>query len=182
MGTLRRQCVSPARLLACLLNLVVFCLAAACSRSPDGEQVDSSSPIVVRIHEQSVRTSALSAALPAYPIQSTACGVAVAAFELQPDGQVLTRTILEAPDEDTRRSLEQALETWRFRPIGDAQDTERGVVFSGKVTFYFVNFSGRPEDGWVVAGLDAPNISRCTSRTSDVPRVAGVASNLPKPA
>lgn len=74
-------------------------------------------------------------------------------------------SILEAPDRSTRHSVESALKLWRFSPWerdGKSQ-LEEGVI-SGKLTFYFVNFSEGRGKGKVFYSAEAPNISQCVSR------------------
>lgn len=143
---------------------------------------DAATPKVTsRMHERSLRDAALSAVQPAYPSNSTACGVGVAQFELDANGRVLALRILQAPDKESRDLLASALHSWKFGEVGFPEDLQRGVIFTGKVTFYFVNLAGSPGDGHVVSGTDAPNISTCVwSKFRDEARTTSFSTIAPQ--
>ena len=104
---------------------------SGCTRSED-------LPKPVTTSERRMHELATLSALPQYPANSSACGVAVVYVTLGKGGNVLTSSILEAPDGLTKHSVESALRQWRFGPRNEADRFDLNQYrISGKLTFYF---------------------------------------------
>lgn len=116
------------------------------------------------MHEMSLRGRVAHMKVPAYPENSTACGVAVAQFEIGTAGQIYSHRILTAPDGATRVALENALAEWRFSPLTGVRDSDMASHFVGKLTFYFVNVSGDVNEAKVYSAQDAPFVGDCVLR------------------
>ena len=111
----------------------------------------------VRMSESNYRQEILEHRMPAYPptsLERGTEGVAVASIIAGLDGRVESVELLQAPDEETGRAVQQALEHWVFHPVR-ANNTEDGAWASRRVesrmTFYFrivdgVGFVQNPAD------------------------------------
>lgn len=139
-----------------ILTVLTLALVAC-----DGSSVSNKPELVTRLHEESLYFLATALTLPVYPPNSTACGVAVAAFKLDSAGHVISHQVLQAPDASSRDSLRRALGAWKFSVINDSKTSNKNAVFEIKFTVYFVNFSRRLGEGYVATAMMAPNISGC---------------------
>jgi TonB family protein len=93
---------------------------------------------MLRVHENHLRTKALSSVMPKFPAKARkakATGVAVSRITVDESGQVIAVEILEAPHPSIGDELTQTLFKWRFTPF-----VMRGKLYRarGKLTFYFV--------------------------------------------
>jgi rhodanese-related sulfurtransferase len=93
----------------------------------------------VKLAESTLRKSATNSPQPAYPsgsLRRGATGVAVAAIFITADGRVRQVNILQAPDDDIRRTLVTTLSTWTFSPV-QLQSTRSAVPAFGRLVFYY---------------------------------------------
>ena len=99
---------------------------------------------VVMVGEDGIRRSASKTVMPDYPEASKkrrSKGVAVVGVQYDGDGTVELVNVLEAPDEEIKNAVSEAVKQWRFR-----KSTYRGEPLSvrGKLTFYFsIDQAGR---------------------------------------
>lgn len=96
-------------------------------------------PGTIRVHENHLRTKALSSILPKFPAKARkakASGVAVGRITIDESGRVVAVEILESPHPAIEEEVKRALFQWRFTPF-----TVKGIARRtiGKLTFYFVN-------------------------------------------
>lgn len=112
------------------------------------------------MHERSLYQLATVITMPTYPVGSSACGVAVGEVHLDGAGNVVRLAVLEAPDQATRDAMLRSMSVWRFAEINSESDSQPSL-FSAKLTMYFVNLTGNPDDGFVASSFGAPNISDC---------------------
>lgn len=86
-----------------------------------------------------LRSRAIARRLPVYPpgaIARRVTGTAVAAIEVDRDGQVRVLEILESPDADISDAVRTALAAWRFPPIRTSTSGEPVTTVS-RLVFYF---------------------------------------------
>lgn len=99
---------------------------------------------VVMVGEDGIRRSASKTVMPDYPEASKkrrSKGVAVVDVQYDGDGTVELVNVLEAPDEEIKNAVSEAVKQWRFK-----KSTYRGEPLSvrGKLTFYFsIDQAGR---------------------------------------
>ncbi len=141
----------------CLAGTTLAALVGAVAACSNGKVAAD----VLTFSERELRSHAVVKAVPQYPADSHACGVAVSQIALDGNGMVLRRTILQAPDEKTQRAVKLALEQWRFQAI-DVARRDR-VQYIGKLTFYF-----KPGNAGTASRAydpsDTPNIADCIDR------------------
>ncbi len=92
----------------------------------------------IRVAEISLRRAANRIVMPVFPKASEAnkvTGVAVAQIEFNAQGEVDKAEVLEAPDEQIKLAVAEAVKQWRFQPQQFDNETVR---IRGKLTFYFV--------------------------------------------
>jgi hypothetical protein len=152
---MQTNCLMPRLVPTIPLFLAVSWFLSACDNS-------KSELSVRRFSESELRSVAIATAVPTYPRDSGACGVAVGEIEMDGNGIVTHRAILQAPDVSTGNATLEALEHWKFKPV----DQKGGVTtrYVGKLTFYFRSRRGESD---VPMGYDAdesPNISDCIDR------------------
>lgn len=92
-----------------------------------------------RVHENHLRTKAISSVMPKFPAaarKGKASGAAVAQITVDGEGRVVNVEVLEAPHPSINEAVKEALYKWRF-----AKFTVKGkpLRVRGKLTFYFVN-------------------------------------------
>lgn len=96
------------------------------------------------VGEDGIRRSALKTVMPVYPEVSRKRGkkgVAVVGVQYDGEGNVELVNGLEAPDEEIKTSVTEAVKQWRFK-----KSTYRAEPLSvrGKLTFYFsIDRAGR---------------------------------------
>ena len=119
-----------------LLSLTIVFAVIAQAQAPKKK--------VVMVGEDGIRRSALKTVIPEYPEASRKRGkkgVAVVGVQYDGDGNIELVNILEAPDEEIKNSVTEAVKQWRFK-----KSTYRGEPLSvrGKLTFYFsIDRAGR---------------------------------------
>ena len=107
-------------------------------------QAQSPKKKIVMVGEDGIRRSALKTVMPGYPeisIKRGKKGVAVAGVQYDGDGNIELVNILEAPDEEIKNSVTEAVKQWHFK-----KSTYHGEPLSvrGKLTFYFsIDHAGR---------------------------------------
>lgn len=116
-----------------LVAVLLGCLLAASARAQQ-----TAEQLTIRVHENHLRTKALSSVMPKFPAKARkakATGVAVGKITVDESGQVIIVEILEAPHKSIENELKRALFQWRFTPF-----IVRGKPYRarGKLTFYFV--------------------------------------------
>lgn len=99
----------------------------------------SQEKVKARVHENHLRTKAISSFMPRFPKaakKARSSGVAVAQIIVNEFGQVIDVQILEAPHPAIGDAVKEALYRWRFTPFSVKG---QALKVRGKMTFYFVN-------------------------------------------
>lgn len=92
----------------------------------------TSSPRRLKSNDKQIREFAITSPTPAYPAVSLAkkvTGVVIAEIRTDTKGAPERVEILQSPDPDTGRAVQDAVMRWRFKPMG--------MGMEGKVAFYF---------------------------------------------
>lgn len=92
------------------------------------------------VPEGVLRRLAKKVVVPGYPEASKkrgAAGRAVAQLEVDKEGRITSAYMLEAPDEEIKQAMLDAVRRWEFNPAFTG-DERRPVRLRGKLTFYFV--------------------------------------------
>lgn len=150
-------------------TIVLIMLGAAMSALPSGavrinaaSQANASTePLNASMNEVGIRRYVTNVVHPAYPEESLRLGhegVAVAAIQFAPTGQMARIEILEAPDSFIAASMEEVLAKWTF-PF----KTSTPPRMSSKATYYFVITAGK---GTVFAPAGAPLARDWNSRST----------------
>jgi TonB family protein len=92
------------------------------------------------VPEGVLRRLAKKTVLPDYPEASKKRGTtgrAVIQLDVDKEGRLTKTFILEAPDDDIKQAVTEAVRRWEFGPAS-AGDERKPVRIRGKLTFYFV--------------------------------------------
>ena len=101
-------------------------------------------PKTVLVSPSVLRGLAYSTTLPNYPVSSFKAnhtGVAVIEIVIGETGKVEKRMVLQAPDQPTARSVDDAVKRWEFHPFLASGSP---VPMKGRLIFYFRVLDGRP--------------------------------------